>query len=170
MRYAAQPSSNPASGASGNPVVTLTKIPAARPRAAPQAAASHTWERFLSAIAGRMHAVPGVARRGTLVGGRRQPLRPRRLDEAELVGTARGLGPGAAAELGEHVADVHVDRARAEEQLVRDLAVRATDCDESDDLELSASQATVLEVRMDEGPQSYDAARDALRAWWAARS
>ena len=28
----------------------------------------------------------------------------------------------------------------------------------------------LLELRMDEGPQSYDAARDALRAWWAARS
>jgi poly(A) polymerase len=28
----------------------------------------------------------------------------------------------------------------------------------------------LLELRMDEGPQSYDAARDALRAWWAARA
>jgi poly(A) polymerase len=28
----------------------------------------------------------------------------------------------------------------------------------------------LLEHRMDEGPQSYDAARDALLAWWAARS
>ena len=28
----------------------------------------------------------------------------------------------------------------------------------------------LLEHRMDEGPQSYDAAREALLAWWAARS
>jgi poly(A) polymerase len=28
----------------------------------------------------------------------------------------------------------------------------------------------LLELRMDEGPQTYDAARDALLAWWAARA
>ena len=52
----------------------------------------------------------------------------------------------AATELGEHVAHVHVDRARAEEELVGDLAVRASDRDQAQDLELSACQAALLQV------------------------
>jgi hypothetical protein len=50
------------------------------------------------------------------------------------------------AELGEHVADVHVDRPRAEEELARDLAVRPTHCDQTQDLELSACQPAPLQV------------------------
>lgn len=59
---------------------------------------------------------------------------------------AGGLGSRAATELGEHVADVHVDGPRAEEELARDLAVRSTHRDEAQDLELSSCQAAALQV------------------------
>jgi len=51
-----------------------------------------------------------------------------------------------ATELGEHVADVHVDSPRAEEELVGDLAVCAAHCDQAQDLELSPCQAALRQV------------------------
>ena len=36
--------------------------------------------------------------------------------------------------------------------------------------EVGEAYAFLLELRMDHGPMSYDAARDALQAWWATRS
>ena len=57
--------------------------------------------------------------------------------EAGLAGLDAGLDPGAAVELGEDVAHVHVDRARAEEELGGDLAVGAALGDQPHDLELA---------------------------------
>ena len=92
---------------------------------------------------GRAHADP----EGQAL-GRLQEVRGRRglalrghfyaSEQAELSGPARGFGPGLAVELGEDVADVHVDRARAEEQLARDLAVRPAERDEPRHLHLAA--------------------------------
>src|SRR5262245_834903 len=52
----------------------------------------------------------------------------------------------AAPGLGERVADVRRDGARTQEELVSDLAVRASDCNQAQDLEFSSRQATVLEA------------------------
>jgi hypothetical protein len=41
---------------------------------------------------------------------------------------------------------VHVDGARAEEELVGDLAVRAADCDQPQDLELAPRQPALFQV------------------------
>jgi hypothetical protein len=62
------------------------------------------------------------------------------------VGPGGGLGSRPAAELREHVADVHVDRPRAEEQLVGDLAVRPPHGGQAQDLELAPRQPEPLEV------------------------
>jgi poly(A) polymerase len=35
--------------------------------------------------------------------------------------------------------------------------------------DVGAAYAFLLELRLDEGPQSYDDAVAALRSWWAAR-
>ena len=59
------------------------------------------------------------------------------LEQAELHGSACRLGAGATAELGQDVADVHVDGARAEEQLPGDLAVGAPDRDKAQHLDLT---------------------------------
>ena len=51
-----------------------------------------------------------------------------------------GLDAGAAVELAEQVADVHVDGPLADEQLLGDLAVGAADGDVAQDLKLAAGQ------------------------------
>ena len=61
-------------------------------------------------------------------------------DEPELVRAVGGLHARLAVELAQDVADVHVDRARAEEELLGDVAVRAPDGDQPHDLELAAGQ------------------------------
>jgi RNA polymerase sigma-B factor len=67
--------------------------------------------------------------------------------EQPELGRSRGrFRARAAAELGEDVANVHVDGTRAEEQRACDLAVRAADCDEPHDLELAPRQARALVV------------------------
>jgi hypothetical protein len=53
------------------------------------------------------------------------------LEQAELHRSAGGLGAGATVELGQDVADVHVDGAWAEEQPLGDLAVGAPDRDQA---------------------------------------
>ena len=68
------------------------------------------------------------------------------IEQAELRRFAGRLGAGATAELGQDVADVHVDRARAEEQLPGDLAVGAPDRDKAQHLELTPRQAGVLQL------------------------
>ena len=59
-------------------------------------------------------------------------------EQAELHGCACRFGAGATAELGQDIADVHVDGARAEEQLSGDLAVGAPDRDKAQHLELTS--------------------------------
>ena len=61
-------------------------------------------------------------------------------EEAELAGAVARLDPRAAVELAEQVADVHVDGALADEELLGDLAVGAADGDVAQDLELAAGQ------------------------------
>lgn len=57
-----------------------------------------------------------------------------------------GLGPRAAAELPEHVPDVHLHRARAEHELARDLRVRPADGDEAEHLELAPRETAAFEL------------------------
>jgi len=60
----------------------------------------------------------------------------RRLAESHV----RQVGAGGDAQLGEDLAEVIVDRARAEDELCRDLAVGHAVCDETGDLELLRRQ------------------------------
>ena len=59
-------------------------------------------------------------------------------DDAELRRPTSRLGPGATAELGEDVAHVHVDGARAEDEALGDLAVCETVGDQAQHLNLTA--------------------------------
>ena len=68
------------------------------------------------------------------------------LEQAELHRSAGRLGAGATAELGQDVADVHVDGAWAEEQPLGDLAVGAPDRDKAQHLDLTPRQAGVLKL------------------------
>src|SRR4029453_2495448 len=60
------------------------------------------------------------------------------LEQAELHGSAGRLRAGATPELGQDIADVHVEGGRAEEQLPGDLAVGAPDRDKAQHLELTS--------------------------------
>src|SRR5207253_7453209 len=75
--------------------------------------------------------------------------------EAELSRTVRRLAAGAAVELGQDVAHVHLDGPGAEEELARDLPVRAAHGDEAHDLELAPRQPAVLDLL---GARARDAA------------
>ena len=59
-------------------------------------------------------------------------------EQAELRRSSGRFGARATAELGQDVAHVHVDGARAEEQLPGDLAVGTPDRDKAQDLELTS--------------------------------
>jgi hypothetical protein len=95
---------------------------------------------------GEFHA-PTFRPRGATSNGHEAVLRGRRcrirgsalalLDEFERASALRGLDPRPAAELGEQVAHVHVDRALAEEESRRDLPVRETVRREAEHLHLA---------------------------------
>src|SRR6059036_731896 len=61
---------------------------------------------------------------------------------AQLGKPPHGLRPGAAAELEQAALDVHLDRARADEQGLADLPAGVAPGDEQHDLQLAAGQAT----------------------------
>src|SRR4029450_8060670 len=69
-----------------------------------------------------------------------------RFEQAQRMRLARGLRPRAAVELREDVANVHVDRPRAEKELARDLAVRPPDGHEPEDFELPPRQARAVKL------------------------
>jgi hypothetical protein len=67
-------------------------------------------------------------------------------EQAQLARPPRRVGARAAVELAQEVADVHVDRARAHEQLAGDLPVRAAHGQQSHDVKLPAGQAFAREL------------------------
>src|SRR4051794_38518021 len=77
-------------------------------------------------------------------------------EQAELAGAAGGVYAGAGVELAQQVPYVHVDRARAEEQLGRDLAVGAARTDEPDDLQLAAGEAGAVDLGGGAAPEAAD--------------
>src|SRR5215207_697172 len=76
--------------------------------------------------------------------------------QAELAGAARGLHARAAVELAQDVPHVHVDRARAEEQVLRDLPVGAARGHELDDLTLAPRQPAAVGVGDRAPPQPVE--------------
>src|SRR5690349_24394184 len=60
---------------------------------------------------------------------------------AQLGELAHGLRPGAAAELEQAALDVHLDRARADEQGLADLPAGVAPCNEQHDLPFTTGQA-----------------------------
>src|SRR5262249_2544463 len=67
-------------------------------------------------------------------------------EQPELASSTRGVRARAAAELREDVAHVHVHGSRTEKQIRSDLAVRAPNGDEADDLELPPRESAVVVV------------------------
>ena len=105
---------------------------------------------------------PARARAARQSGRIRQEVNPTLAKQSQLAGAVAGLDPGAAVELAEQVADVHVDGALADEQLLGDLAVGAADGDVAQDLELAPGQLDVLGRRRRRGCRA--AARPTRRA------
>jgi hypothetical protein len=68
------------------------------------------------------------------------------LDQTQPSRSVRGFGAGAATELDQDVAHVHVDGAWADEQRSGELAVGPPDRDEAEHLELTSRQSGVLEL------------------------
>src|SRR3954454_9923560 len=65
-------------------------------------------------------------------------------EQAELSGAVTRLNARTTVELAEQVAHVHVDRARADEELLGDLAVGAADRDVAQHLELAPGQLALI--------------------------
>src|SRR5919202_4578914 len=70
----------------------------------------------------------------------------RRAEQPELARAPRRVGPRAAVELAQDVAHVGVDRAGADEQLLGDLAVGATDREQPHDAQLAPREALLPEL------------------------
>src|SRR5207342_3714759 len=75
-----------------------------------------------------------------------KPLPGRGLQKTELLRLPHRLEARSAAELGEDVADVHVDSPGAEEQLAPDLPIGPAQLEETDHLQLSPGESTSLQV------------------------
>jgi hypothetical protein len=74
--------------------------------------------------------------------------------QPERVRLAGRLRARPAVELREHVPNVHLDGARTEKELLPDLAIRSSDCDQAEDLELAPRQSATFELACGAAPEA----------------